>query len=137
MIEKVKILLNEVEIFHPNSKEEVESFRLKYLGKKGEMNELFKILKDIPSQNKKEFGQKINLLKKNVQLKIDLYKDSFIALKATENIEEKMNDVYKFNCIRALLPLVGCSCRVFIAKGEFSCPIIITGCGAFALNSKF
>ena len=87
MIEKVKILLNEVEIFHPNSKEEVESFRLKYLGKKGEMNELFKILKDIPSQNKKEFGQKINLLKKNIQLKIDLYKDSFIALKSTENID--------------------------------------------------
>ncbi len=87
MIEKVKLLLNEVEIFHPNSKEEVESFRLKYLGKKGEMNELFKILKDIPSQNKKEFGQKINLLKKNIQLKIDLYKDSFIALKSTENID--------------------------------------------------
>jgi phenylalanyl-tRNA synthetase alpha chain len=87
MIEKVKILLNEVEIFHPKSKEEVKKFRLKYLGKKGEMNELFKILKDIPSQNKKEFGQKINLLKKNVQLKIDLYKDSFIALKATENID--------------------------------------------------
>ena len=87
MIEKVKILLNEVEIFHPKSKEEVEIFRLKYLGKKGEMNELFKILKDIPSQNKKEFGQKINLLKKNVQLKIDLHKDSFIALKAKENID--------------------------------------------------
>ena len=87
MIEKVKILIDEVKSFHPKSKEEVESFRLKFLGKKGKMNELFKILKNIPNQNKKEFGQKINLLKKNVQLKIDLYKDSFISLKSSENID--------------------------------------------------
>ncbi len=58
MIEKVKILIDEVESFHPKSKEEVEIFRLKFLGKKGQMNELFKILKNIPNQNKKEFGQK-------------------------------------------------------------------------------
>ena len=41
MLEKVKILLQEVEKFIPKSEKETEEFRLKFLGKKGEMNTLF------------------------------------------------------------------------------------------------
>ena len=41
MLEKVKELLQEVERFAPKSEKETEEFRLKFLGKKGEMNALF------------------------------------------------------------------------------------------------
>ena len=49
MLENIDVLLKEVEGFSPGSKEEVESFRLKFLGKKGHVNELFSLFKDIPT----------------------------------------------------------------------------------------
>ena len=44
MLETVKDLLQEVDSFIPKSEKEVEDFRLKFLGKKGKMNELFAVL---------------------------------------------------------------------------------------------
>ena len=45
----------------------VEKLRVAFLGKKGEIAELMKDLKSAPAEQKKEFGQKINLLKKDVE----------------------------------------------------------------------
>ena len=77
MLGIVKELLLEVEKFIPKSAIELEEFRLSFLGKKGKMNELFSAFKDVPNENKKEFGQAINTLKQNTQTKVDQYKDSF------------------------------------------------------------
>ena len=77
MLKKVMGLLKEVEIFIPKSAQELESFRLSFLGKKGVLNDLFTAFKDIPKESKKEFGQAINTLKKTAQTKIDKYKDHF------------------------------------------------------------
>ena len=77
MLEKVKGLLQEVEKFVSKSEQETEEFRLKFLGKKGEMNALFAIFKEVPNESKKEFGQAINTLKQNAQSKVDAYKGSF------------------------------------------------------------
>ena len=41
MLEKVKELLREVEGFSPKNSEELEVFRVKFLGKKGVINDLF------------------------------------------------------------------------------------------------
>lgn len=49
---------------------EVEGIRVAYLGKKGYITELLKNLKDLKGEQKKEFGQKINLLKADVENKI-------------------------------------------------------------------
>ncbi len=48
----------------------VEKLRVAFLGKKGEIAELMKDLKSAPAEQKKEFGQKINLLKKDVESKL-------------------------------------------------------------------
>lgn len=48
----------------------VEKLRVAFLGKKGEISELMKDLKSAPAEQKKEFGQKINLLKKDVEAKL-------------------------------------------------------------------
>ena len=77
MLETVKDLLQEVDIFTPKSEKEVEDFRLKFLGKKGKMNELFAAFKSVPNESKKEFGQVINTLKQNIQVKVDAYKGTF------------------------------------------------------------
>jgi len=77
MLEIVKDLLQEVDSFIPKSEKEVEDFRLKFLGKKGKMNELFAVFKSVPNESKKEFGQVINTLKQNAQVKINTYKGTF------------------------------------------------------------
>ena len=87
MIKQVEILLKEVELFKPNSKDDIENFRLKYLGKKGKVTNLFDVFKSIPSENKKEFGQAINTLKKNVKIKIDSLKKSFLTVQHDEDID--------------------------------------------------
>jgi phenylalanyl-tRNA synthetase alpha chain len=77
MLETVKDLLQEVDSFIPKSEKEVEDFRLKFLGKKGKINEFFAAFKSVPNESKKEFGQVINTLKQNAQVKVDTYKGTF------------------------------------------------------------
>jgi phenylalanyl-tRNA synthetase alpha chain len=87
MFKKIKTLLQEVASFAPKSEKEVEDFRLKFLGKKGKMNELFVAFKSIPNESKKEFGQAINTLKQNAQAKVDEYKGSFETTDTAEKID--------------------------------------------------
>jgi phenylalanyl-tRNA synthetase alpha chain len=87
MLEIVKGLLKEVKGFAPKSEKEVEVFRLKFLGKKGKLNELFNTFKSAPNKNKKEFGQAINTLKQNAQEKVDFFKGSFKKSSLLENVD--------------------------------------------------
>ncbi len=82
MLKKVQELLFEVENFSPKNTEELEVFRIKFLGKKGVMNDLFAVFKTVPNEQKKDFGQALNQLKQAAQSKLDECKDAF------ENNEE-------------------------------------------------
>ena len=70
MINKVKFHLKKVNEFKTNSPEKLNNFRVEYLGKKGILNNFFNSFTDIPSEQKKEFGREINILKKAVNDKI-------------------------------------------------------------------
>ena len=85
MLEKVNKLVEKVNGFTPNSKDDVNNFRIEYLGKKGLLNDLFSAFKEVPNEQKKDFGESINNLKYLVQSKIEEYKDSFEV--ETENSE--------------------------------------------------
>ena len=87
MLEKLKTLINEVEVFKPKSKKELEQFRLHFLGKKGKLNEVFKDFKKTPSNKKKELGQVINSLKKTIQNKIDSFSEEFKTIPISKNID--------------------------------------------------
>ena len=63
MQEKIKDLLEEIEAFVADRKEHVEEFRVKLLGKKGAVVELFNEFKNVQPDLRKEFGQKLNELK--------------------------------------------------------------------------
>ncbi len=82
MISKIKQHIAEVEVFETKSLEELETFRIKYLGKKGLLNDFFAAFKDVPNEQKKEFGQTINKLKTIAQEKINSLK---ISLTDTED----------------------------------------------------
>lgn len=71
MIDKIKELIEEAESFKAQSKEEIESFRIKYLGKKGLLNDFFAEFKNVANDQKKEFGQVINKLKTTAQEKVN------------------------------------------------------------------
>jgi phenylalanyl-tRNA synthetase alpha chain len=87
MIEKIKEHIALVAGFQASNKEEAEAFRIKYLGKKGFLNQFFAEFKNVPNDQKKEFGQAINTLKTTAQEKISLLKNTF------EGAEEE-NGVY-------------------------------------------
>ncbi len=74
MIETIKKHLAEVEKFSASSKEEIEKFRIKYLGKKGLLNDFFAEFKNVPNDQKKEFGQVINQLKSLATEKVNTLK---------------------------------------------------------------
>lgn len=71
MIEKINDLLAEVGTLTANDEKELEALRIKYLSKKGVMNELMTAFRDIPGDQKRELGQKLNTLKNALQDKIN------------------------------------------------------------------
>ena len=84
MADTVKQLYEEIEGFHTEVFEDLDKFRLKFLGKKGVLTVLFEDIKNIPPEQRKDFGRDINILKTKVT-------DKFNRLK--EAIEAKKQDV--------------------------------------------
>ena len=74
MIEKIHKLIEEAEAFSTQSLKELEEFRIKFLGKKGLLNDLFVSFKEVPNEQKKDFGQAINKLKSVAQEKVSSLK---------------------------------------------------------------
>jgi len=74
MIDKIKELIAEADSFKAQTKDEVEAFRIKYLGKKGLLNDYFAEFKNVANEHKKEFGQVINELKNTAQDKVNALK---------------------------------------------------------------
>jgi phenylalanyl-tRNA synthetase alpha chain len=74
---KIQEIDQEINSFSPSNLDEIEAFRIKMLGKKGLITSLFSDFRDIPSDEKKEFGQVINTLKNKVVEIIDSSKSSF------------------------------------------------------------
>ena len=70
MEKRIQEILKEIESFSAHSREEIEQFRIKFLGKKGVIQALFSDFKTIPSEQKKSVGQQINSLKTFVHEKI-------------------------------------------------------------------
>ncbi|HPY82860.1 MAG: phenylalanine--tRNA ligase subunit alpha [Bacteroidales bacterium] len=79
MIQKIDELLTIVNSTVINDSDELEQFRLRFLSKKGELNKLFAEFKNVPPEQKREFGQKLNLLKNAAQEKFDIAQNSLSA----------------------------------------------------------
>jgi phenylalanyl-tRNA synthetase alpha chain len=76
MIEHIHKLIKEAEAFNTQSLDEVEAFRIRFLGKKGLLTDLFAGFKEVPNEQKKDFGQAINKLKSTAQDRVSELKQS-------------------------------------------------------------
>jgi len=90
MIEKIKEHIAEVEAFKAKTKEEVENFRIQYLGKKGLLNQFYAELKNVSNDKKREFGQAVNGLRDGAQAKINTLKEQ---LESKEDVSGVYGDL--------------------------------------------
>lgn len=70
MIDEIKKHQESVEAFKATNADEVETFRIKYLGSKGLLKEYFAAFKSVPNEQKKAYGQAINALKSAAEAKV-------------------------------------------------------------------
>ena len=76
MTETIKAHIEEVKAFQTDNKEQLEAFRIKYLGSKGLLKDFFAEFKNVPNEQKKEFGQVINELKTSAEEKVKSIQDA-------------------------------------------------------------
>jgi len=77
MIEKIEQLLKEVENLQASNTDELEALRIKYLSKKGTINTLMTDFRNVPTDQKKTVGMRLNELKNKTQEKIASLKEQF------------------------------------------------------------
>ncbi len=76
MRERIENLLEEIKNFNTSTEAELEDFRVRLLGKKGEITKLFEDFRSVSPEQKREFGQVLNQLKNTAQTKIDELKNT-------------------------------------------------------------
>ena len=76
MTDKIEGLLKEVDGLQASSAKEAEALRVKYLGKKGIINDLMADFRNVPADQKKAVGMKLNELKNKAQEKINALKEA-------------------------------------------------------------
>ncbi len=67
MLDKINAIKAEAEKFKITSQEELEAFRLKFLVKKGLVNEILQEFKEFAAEEKKKFGKDVNLFKLRIE----------------------------------------------------------------------
>lgn len=87
MIDKIEQYLKEIENFQSKDPDEIEVFRVKYLGRKGILNDLFAEFKEIPKEDKPKVGKQINELKEKTQNKINELKASSKKKKKSQEFD--------------------------------------------------
>jgi phenylalanyl-tRNA synthetase alpha chain len=86
--ERIEALKEKSNSFNIETKEHVEEFRLKFLSKKGEMNELFESFKLVAGEEKRELGKQINVLRQSIETKFNEFKEKFSS-DTVENNNDK------------------------------------------------
>ena len=79
MIEKIQALKEQIEALSAANAEELEALRIKYLSKKGEITSLFNDFRNVPNEQKRKIGQKLNELKTLATDKINAIREAFNA----------------------------------------------------------
>ena len=95
MLEKIEKLTEEIKSLEAANADALEALRIKYLSKKGEITSLFNDFRNVPNEQKKEIGQKLNVLKNFATEKINSLKAAF---------EEKKNDDETIDLTRSAAP---------------------------------
>lgn len=71
ILERIEVLLKEINDLNTSDLKEIEALRIKYLSKKGEISQLMADFRNVPAEEKREVGIKINALKEAAMEKIN------------------------------------------------------------------
>ncbi len=110
MLAKIEALLQEINGLQAASAEELEALRIKYLSKKGAINALMADFRNVPAEQKKEVGIKLNELKNLAQERIASLKEAF---------ENQDNSAAEMDLTRTAYPIkLGTRHPLSIVKSE-------------------
>jgi phenylalanyl-tRNA synthetase alpha chain len=84
MKEEIEKYLQQVSDFSSVNAEEIDQFRIRFLGKKGIIPGLFEAFRTVPPEEKRELGQWINRLKEAAQARVEQLKQDAAAGTETE-----------------------------------------------------
>ncbi|MEY5068351.1 MAG: phenylalanine--tRNA ligase subunit alpha [Bacteroidota bacterium] len=84
---KIDQYTSEINAFQPANADELESFRIKYLGSKGLIKDLFDEFKSVGPEEKRLFGKVLNEFKQHTEAKYQDWKESFETKVQSQGIE--------------------------------------------------
>lgn len=73
--EQINQYEQEINAFQPANAAELEDFRIKFLGTKGIVKQIFGEMKNVPADQRKEMGQVLNAFKNLAETKFESFKD--------------------------------------------------------------
>ncbi len=76
IFDKIEDMRGAIQAAQIETADQLEQFRIKYIGSKGEIKTLFKQIKEVPNERKREFGQLVNALKQSAETRFQSLKDS-------------------------------------------------------------
>ena len=82
MKERIDALMAEIEALNCKSEQEIEDARVRLLGKKGSVTALFEEFRTVAPELKREYGQKLNVLKNTAAAKIEALKEAALEAPA-------------------------------------------------------
>lgn len=88
--EQAEKMLQDIKEAKLNSADEAERFRIKFIGSKGLLKNLFAAIKDIPNERKKEFGQLVNEIKQRAELLINEAKQSQNKFSKSQSLSDDL-----------------------------------------------
>ncbi|MEP7129454.1 MAG: phenylalanine--tRNA ligase subunit alpha [Chitinophagales bacterium] len=87
LFDKAAAILKELEAEVISNAAALEQFRIRYLGSKNIIKDVFAEMKQVPNERKKEFGQVVNALKLKAEEKFQLLKDQFSSTTTSAKTE--------------------------------------------------
>ncbi len=94
LIDRIDQLLKEVSSISASNAEEIEQLRLKYLSKKGEINDLMNDFRSVAAEEKKELGKRINLLKQTALDRINALRENVQQAETSSDILDLTRTAY-------------------------------------------
>ncbi len=76
MFDKITTIKEQIVNFNSTDSNQIEQFRIAMLGKKGSITDLFTQFRNVPAEDKKEFGKQLNLVKNLASSKIEELKSN-------------------------------------------------------------
>ena len=94
ILQKIEQLLQEVQQLQASSAEEIEALRVKYLSKKGEITALMADFRQVPAEQKKVVGMRINELKQTALDRINGLREQCATAAADSQVQDLTRTAY-------------------------------------------